>query len=299
MEKELSFEAVIKANEKGAGGAYIEFPFDTEEVFGKRGRIKVVCFFDGFEYRGSLVRMGSPCHIVGLRKDIMAAIGKMPGDRVGVRISEDLEERVVILPEELRDALEKTGQLEAYKALSFTKQKEYASLIGGVKKEKTRQDRLARVIEALGPKTPGKSPIATYIEDFQGIKRTRLEKIYALIKSEAPRATEKLSYGMPTFYLHENLVHFAAQTKHLGFYPSSSGIAAYEAELGSFAYSKGAVQFPYDKDLPEALIRKMVRFRVQEVEEKLRSKALAKKGTRAGTKIEDPISAKKRKHKRN
>jgi len=89
VEKELSFEAVIKANEKGAGGAYIEFPFDTEEVFGKRGRIKVVCFFDGFEYRGSLVRMGSPCHIVGLRKDIMAAIRKIPADRVGVRIYED------------------------------------------------------------------------------------------------------------------------------------------------------------------------------------------------------------------
>jgi hypothetical protein len=46
----------------------------------------VVCFFDGFEYRGSLVRMGSPCHIVGLRKDIMAAIGKMAGDRVGADI---------------------------------------------------------------------------------------------------------------------------------------------------------------------------------------------------------------------
>ena len=125
-------------------------------------------------------------------------------------------------------------------------------------------------IKALGPKplspeAPGESPIEAYIQGFDGIKRTRLEEMYALIKAEAPGAMEKISYGMPTFYLYENLVHFAAQAKHLGFYPSPSGIAAFEAELGSYTYSKGAVQFPYEKPLPKDLVRKIVRFRVEEV----------------------------------
>lgn len=114
----------------------------------------------------------------------------------------------------------------------------------------------------------GKSPIETYIHGFEGEKRARLEEIYALIKAEAPDATEKISYGMPTFYLYENLVHFAAQARHLGFYPTPSGITAFEAELGSYKYSKGAIQFPYDEDLPRALIGKIVRLRVREVNEK-------------------------------
>lgn len=122
-------------------------------------------------------------------------------------------------------------------------------------------------IEAI-PGTTGsansKSPIEAYIQGFEGIKRARLEEIYTLIKAEAPGATEKISYGMPTFYLYENLVHFAAQAKHLGFYPTPSGITAFEAELGSYQYSKGAIQFPYDKPLPDEIIRKIVRFRVSE-----------------------------------
>lgn len=266
MAKELEFTAVIKANEGSGGGAYIEFPFDAEEVFGKRGRVKVLCFFDEIEYQGSMVKMGTKCHIVGLRKDIMAALGKKPGDKLRVRMAEDLEERIVTVPAALREGLEKAGLLETFKALSYTRQKEFASLIDGAKKEETRQKRLKRVIEELRPKAtePGRSPIASYIKGFDGIKRTRLEEIYTLIKAEAPEALEKIAYGMPTFFLNENLVHFAAQARHLGFYPSSSGITAFEAELGPYSYSKGAVQFPYEESLPEALIRRMVRFRVEE-----------------------------------
>ena len=119
---------------------------------------------------------------------------------------------------------------------------------------------------------PSQSLIAAYIKGFDGIKRTRLEEIYTLIKAEAPGAQEKISYDMPTFFLNENLVHFAAQAKHLGFYPTSSGIAAFEAELGPYCHSKGAVQFPYEEALPEALIRRMVRFRIQEVETRKNAK---------------------------
>lgn len=68
-------------------GAYIEFPYDVREEFGK-GRVKVSATFDGEPYDGSLVRMGTPCHILGIRKDIRAKIGKQPGDTVAVTIKE-------------------------------------------------------------------------------------------------------------------------------------------------------------------------------------------------------------------
>lgn len=68
-------------------GAYVEFPHDVRAVFGK-GRVKVRATFDGVPYDGSLVRMGTPGHILGLRKDIRAKIGKGPGDTVHVTLRE-------------------------------------------------------------------------------------------------------------------------------------------------------------------------------------------------------------------
>ena len=68
-------------------GAYVEFPYDVRAEFG-RGRVKVLATFDGVPYEGSLVRMGTPGHILGLRKDIRAKIGKQPGDRVEVTLRE-------------------------------------------------------------------------------------------------------------------------------------------------------------------------------------------------------------------
>lgn len=80
------FEALIHKVE-GINGAYIEFPYDVREEFNK-GRVKVHATFDGYPYDGSLVRMKTPCHIIGLRKDIREAIGKQPGDMVKVTIQE-------------------------------------------------------------------------------------------------------------------------------------------------------------------------------------------------------------------
>lgn len=68
-------------------GAYIEFPYDVKKEFNK-GRVKVEATFDGYLYLGSLVRMKTPGHIIGLRKDIRKAIGKQPGDIVHVTIKE-------------------------------------------------------------------------------------------------------------------------------------------------------------------------------------------------------------------
>lgn len=87
MKKKIyEFEAVIR-KVPDLDGAYVEFPFDVRKEFGK-GRVKVHATFDGAEYDGSLVRMKTPGHIIGLRKDIRAAIGKQPGDTVQVTIQE-------------------------------------------------------------------------------------------------------------------------------------------------------------------------------------------------------------------
>ena len=84
--KRYEFDAVIR-KVPDIDGAYVEFPYDVRREFGK-GRVKVNALFDGVPYVGSLVRMGTPGHIIGLRKDIRTRIGKGPGDRVHVVIEE-------------------------------------------------------------------------------------------------------------------------------------------------------------------------------------------------------------------
>lgn len=96
-----------------------------------------------------------------------------------------------------------------------------------------------------------------------GIQKT-LNELRSVIKECAPEAEEKISYGMPTFALKGNLVHFAANKNHIGFYPAPSGISNFESELSEYKTSKGAVQFPLDKPLPCDLIRKIVKFRAAE-----------------------------------
>nr|WP_317413777.1 DUF1905 domain-containing protein [uncultured Solibaculum sp.] len=84
--KIYEFEAIVK-KVPDMDGAYVEFPYDVKKEFGK-GRVKVHVQFDGYPYAGSLVRMGTPGHILGLRKDIRAKIGKQPGDTVQVKLWE-------------------------------------------------------------------------------------------------------------------------------------------------------------------------------------------------------------------
>lgn len=86
-DKLYTFEALIH-KVPDLDGAYIEFPYDVRAEFGK-GRVKVLATFDGHPYQGSLVRMGTDCHIIGIRKDIRKAIGKQPGDSIHVTIRED------------------------------------------------------------------------------------------------------------------------------------------------------------------------------------------------------------------
>jgi uncharacterized protein YdhG (YjbR/CyaY superfamily) len=106
--------------------------------------------------------------------------------------------------------------------------------------------------------------IDEYISAFPDDVQKILQEVRAVIKSEAPDAKEMINYGMPTFQLHGNLVHFAAFKKHLGFYPTPSGIEAFQAELAPYVSAKGSVQFPLDQPIPYDLIRRITAYRVKE-----------------------------------
>ena len=112
-----------------------------------------------------------------------------------------------------------------------------------------------------------------YIARFPGQVQASLQALRQAIREAAPQAQEKISYRMPTFYQRGNLVHFAAYSRHIGFYPAPSGIEAFKDELAGYKSSKGAVQFPVNEPLPLALIQRIVAFRVAENERNASQKA--------------------------
>ena len=104
-----------------------------------------------------------------------------------------------------------------------------------------------------------------YISGFPEETQELLEQIRVVIKETAPKAEEVISYSMPGYKLKGMLVWFAGFKNHVGFYPrGSSAIIAFKKELSVYKTSKGAVQFPLDKPLPIAIIKKMVKYRVAE-----------------------------------
>ena len=108
------------------------------------------------------------------------------------------------------------------------------------------------------------NPIDAYIAQYPPQLQEKLLSLKDAIEQAAPDAQQKISYQMPTYALQGNLVHFAVQTKHIGFYPGPSGIEAFADKLKDYKTSKGAVQFPLDKPLPLELIKEIVAFRVAE-----------------------------------
>ncbi|HLF47210.1 MAG TPA: DUF1801 domain-containing protein [Chitinophagaceae bacterium] len=106
--------------------------------------------------------------------------------------------------------------------------------------------------------------INDYIKSSPPEIQKLLEKIRITINKAAPGAEEVICYGIPTFRLNGNLVHFAAYKNHIGFYPAPSGIRAFQNELTIYKCSKGAVQFPVSKPIPSGLVSKIVKFRVME-----------------------------------
>ena len=103
--------------------------------------------------------------------------------------------------------------------------------------------------------------IATFPQNVQDI----LEEVRKAIRDAAPNAQETISYGIPTFKLNGNLVHFGAFKTHIGFYPGGiSAMEAFKEELSHFKQGKGSVQFLLDKPIPLRLVKKIVKFRVEQ-----------------------------------
>ena len=95
--------------------------------------------------------------------------------------------------------------------------------------------------------------------------RPILNKIRKTIKKAAPKAIEKISWGMPTFWQGENIIHFAAFKKHIGIYPGDLNNIPFKEKLSTYKTTKGAIQLPLDKPMDYDLIAEITRFRVSVV----------------------------------
>lgn len=130
--------------------------------------------------------------------------------------------------------------------------------------------------------TKSYSSMDEYISKFPAEIRKKLEEIRATIRAAAPEAVEKISYQMPTFYLHGNLVHFAAFTHHISLFPAPNGVKAFEKELANYETSKGTIKFPLDKPIPLELISRITQYRVAENQQKAQAKSARKKTNNFG-----------------
>jgi hypothetical protein len=147
MSNKQTFTATIQ--NAGGGGAFVEVPFDVEKEFGSK-RPKVKAMIEGIPYRGLLTRMGSDCHILGIRKEIREQLGRSFGDALTITVEPDAEPRLVQVPEELKQAFKTEKEAKAlFEKLSYTHQKEYVKWINEAKREGTRQNRIAKTVEML------------------------------------------------------------------------------------------------------------------------------------------------------
>lgn len=103
-----------------------------------------------------------------------------------------------------------------------------------------------------------------YISTLPSKSKNLMKSLRKAIQQAAPQAEELISYNMPAFRLNGVLVYYAAFDKHIGFYPTPSGIEKFKKELSSFKWAKGSVQFPINRPIPYDLVKKIVKFRVEE-----------------------------------
>lgn len=147
MPQKHTFTAIIQ--NAGGGGAFVDVPFDVDEAFGSK-RPKVKAMIEGVPYRGTLVRMGSECHMLLILKGIRAQIGKDFGDKVTITVEPDNEPRVVAMPADLMNEFNKDKDARAFfDKLAYTHQKEYVKWIEEARREETRLARVAKTIEML------------------------------------------------------------------------------------------------------------------------------------------------------
>jgi uncharacterized protein YdhG (YjbR/CyaY superfamily) len=124
-------------------------------------------------------------------------------------------------------------------------------------------------------KTP--ESIDEYIAEYPSALQELLQKMRTTISKAAPAAEETIKYGIPTFTLNGNLVHFGAYKNHIGFYPAPSGMEAFKKELAAYESGKGSIQFPLSQPIPYKLVEEIVRYRVEINLEKTAKKSTKKK----------------------
>ncbi|OCA71375.1 YdeI/OmpD-associated family protein [Chryseobacterium arthrosphaerae] len=146
----IEFKAVIKQNGT-MNAAFVEFPFSTEELFNKKGQVKIKAIFDGtIEYRGSLAKMKSACHILGLTQEIRKQLDKTFGDEVSVSLVEDQEERVVDIADDIAAVFDENPEARImFDKMSYTHKKEYIRWIEEAKKPETRENRKIKMIQMI------------------------------------------------------------------------------------------------------------------------------------------------------
>lgn len=105
--------------------------------------------------------------------------------------------------------------------------------------------------------------IDAYIKDFPPEIEMILRKLRSTIKSIAPTATEAISYGIPTFKLNGNLIHFGGFKDHVSLFPGAEAIEVFAKELSVYKTSKGTIQFPLSKPIPYELVEKITKYRVE------------------------------------
>jgi putative ribosome biogenesis GTPase RsgA len=143
--KKFKFKAkLLQHNNMDA--TYVIFPYDVKENFGA-ARVKVKVKFDGEQYRGSLVPMGlKEGYPLLLRKDIRSKINKKVGDFVNVELEQDLEERIIAVPDDFEKALKQSKLKDAFDMMSFTHRKEYVHSVIDAKKPETRTKRIEKAM---------------------------------------------------------------------------------------------------------------------------------------------------------
>ena len=217
---ELKFSATILQNEN-MDAAYVEVPYDIKELFGK-GRLSVSATFDGVPYWGQVVKMGTPCYIIGITRQIRRQIGKSFGDTVEVILQERESEKAAIW--------------KCPKCGREFKKKEQSHYCG----EK--------------PKT-----IDEYILSQDTDKQEALRQIRQILRNALPEAEERISWSMPTYWKNHNILHFAASKEHIGLYPGPAAVVQFAGELQGYKTDKGTIRIPYGR-INAVLIEKIAKW---------------------------------------
>ena len=146
----ITFDGIIEQH-GDINAAFVEFPFSTEEIFGKKGQVKIKVLLDEkVNYRGSLAKMKSDFHLLGLTQDVRKQLGKSFGEVVSVKLWEDKEERIVEIPTDVLEVFNQNQKaFEIYQKMSFTHRKEYMRWIAEAKKPETRENRKIKMIEMI------------------------------------------------------------------------------------------------------------------------------------------------------